>query len=107
MRGSDGRNAELRVETADEIREVLEACLESYFCDRLTTGSETTGSIAQPRADYPLMRRETGDDFERAQEMIGAESRQAGQLGQRVRLIRMKFQMTQHLADPHPIAGGG
>src|SRR5262249_43497519 len=69
------RHAELGVEAADEVGEVLEADIERDVGDRRAARDQAPRRVAQPRAQQPLMRRDAGRRLEAAQEVIGAEAR--------------------------------
>jgi len=66
------RAAKLRVETADEVRKVIETDVEGDRGDGSAAGGEALGGSAQARSHEPLVRRNARDELEGAQEVIGA-----------------------------------
>src|SRR5262245_45216356 len=85
------RDAELDTEAADEVRQIREADVESDVRDRSPARCEPLRGVAQARAQQPLVRRDSRDGLERAQEMIPAETRAAGELAERLRLARSRL----------------
>src|SRR5205085_1064674 len=76
-------NAELGVEDAVEMREVTETAVEGDVDDAPRLGCQTQGRLAQAQPQNVLVRRNTCDALEGAQEMVRAQAGLGSKFGDR------------------------
>jgi hypothetical protein len=88
-------DTELHAKRAVEVRDITESRVECDIEYTRLFGEQPRGRQAQARAPYVLMRRQAGDAFEYAQEVIWAQPGESRQSAQREVVV----QMTIDLAD--------
>src|ERR1044072_3818403 len=94
------RSAEFGPEGPGEIRQGIEADVWRDMCHGRSGVGEPRGRLTQARAQQPLMRRDSGHGTERAQEMVWAHARHAGEARELVWRRAMGCHIAQHACQP-------
>src|SRR5262249_62154793 len=94
-----GRDSEFGAKASDEIGQIVEAGSQRDFAHRLPAPYQGAGGKAQPGAQQPLMRGDSGHGSEGAQKMKTAESGDGGQFGDRVTFHKAGFQTPKHAGN--------
>src|SRR5262249_39034343 len=91
-----GRHAELRPEAPDEVGGIVDPDVERAGGDRIAARREPLRRRAQPGTQQPLVRRDPGRFAEGAEEVVGAQTRDPGELRERVALVEPGLEPAQH-----------
>jgi len=96
---SAGRNTKLGAEAPNEVRQIVKSDVQRNLGDGLSARDQAVGRMSETRAQQPLMRGNTGDALEGAQEVVAAKTRCACEIGDRRWLCAAGLQSTQQARD--------
>ena len=93
------RHPELRAKAANEVRQVLEAYVEGDLRDGILARQKSLCGLAKARPQQPLMGRNAGHAPEGTQKVVAAQTRDAREVSETVRLCDSRLQVPQHAGN--------